>query len=41
MATAADLVIAEAEEIVEAGKIAPENVATQSIFVHYIVKRTV
>lgn len=39
MATAADLVIAEAEEIVEIGDIAPENVRTQSIFVNYIVKK--
>ncbi|HNS30422.1 MAG TPA: CoA transferase subunit A [Tenuifilaceae bacterium] len=41
MATAADLVIAEAEEIVEVGKIAPESVATQSIFVNFIVKKSV
>lgn len=41
MATAADLVIAEAEEIVDVGKIAPESVATQSIFVNFIVKKSV
>ncbi|HOG20672.1 MAG TPA: CoA transferase subunit A [Salinivirgaceae bacterium] len=39
MATAADIVIAEAEEIVEIGEIAPESVRTQSIFVDYIVER--
>jgi acetate CoA/acetoacetate CoA-transferase alpha subunit len=39
MATAADIVIAEAEEIVEIGEIAPESVRTQSIFVDYIVKQ--
>ncbi len=39
MATAADIVIAEAEEIVEVGKIAPENVRTQSVLVDYIVKQ--
>ncbi len=37
MATAADCVIVEAEEIVEVGEIAPENVVTQGIFVNYIV----
>jgi 3-oxoacid CoA-transferase len=36
MATAADLVIAEVEEIVPVGDIAPEN--TQSCFVDYLVK---
>ena len=38
MATAADLVIAEVEELVETGEIPMENVHTQSIFVNYIVK---
>ena len=37
MATAADLVIAEADNVVELGKIEPENVVTQGIFVDYIV----
>jgi len=37
MATAADLVIAEADNVVALGKIEPENVVTQSIFVDYIV----
>lgn len=38
MATAADVVIAEAEEVVELGQIEPESVRTQSIFVTHIVK---
>jgi acetate CoA/acetoacetate CoA-transferase alpha subunit len=38
MAMAADLVIVEAEEIVEVGEINPEHVITPSIFVNYIVK---
>ncbi|MDR2057503.1 MAG: CoA transferase subunit A [Dysgonamonadaceae bacterium] len=37
MATAADCVIAEIEEMVEIGEIAPENVKTPAIFVDYIV----
>jgi acetate CoA/acetoacetate CoA-transferase alpha subunit len=37
MATAADMVIAEAEEIVEIGAIDPDAVHTPSIFVDYIV----
>jgi acetate CoA/acetoacetate CoA-transferase alpha subunit len=37
MATAADLVIAEADNVVEIGEIEPENVATPGIFVDYIV----
>jgi acetate CoA/acetoacetate CoA-transferase alpha subunit len=37
MATAADTVICEADHVVEAGEIEPENVATQGIFVDYIV----
>ncbi|MDD2548488.1 MAG: 3-oxoacid CoA-transferase subunit A [Bacteroidales bacterium] len=39
MATAAKTVIVEAEEVVEVGQIAPENVKTQSIFVTHIVKK--
>lgn len=38
MATAADLVIAEGENIVGIGEIEPENVATPGIFVDYIVE---
>jgi len=38
MAMAADLVIVEAEEIVEVGEIEPENVVTPHILVDYIVK---
>ena len=38
MATAADVVIAEAEEIVELGGIAPEDVRTQGILVDYVVE---
>lgn len=38
MATAADLVIVEAEELVEVGEINPNEVMTPSIFVDYIVK---
>ena len=38
MATAADVVIAEAEEIVELGEIAPENVRTSGVFVDYVVE---
>ena len=37
MATAADLVIAEAEQMVAIGAIEPENVVTPGIFVDYIV----
>lgn len=37
MATAADLVIVEAEELVEVGEIDPNNVMTPSIFVDYII----
>lgn len=39
MATAADLVIVEAEHLVEVGEIEPENVATPGILVNYIVVR--
>ena len=38
MATAADLVIAEVEEIVEIGEIDPNDVHTSSIFVDFLVK---
>ncbi|MBR5948075.1 MAG: CoA transferase subunit A [Clostridia bacterium] len=38
MATAADTVIAEAEEIVEKGGIEPENVRTFGVFVDYVVE---
>lgn len=37
MATAADIVIVEADEIVEAGEIDPDDVMTPGIFVDYIV----
>ncbi len=39
MATAADVVIIEAEKLVEIGEIAPENVMTPHIFVDYIIER--
>ncbi len=39
MATAADMVIVEPEEIVPTGSIAPENVKTPSIFVDFIIKK--
>lgn len=38
MATAADVVIAEGEEIVELGDIAPEDVRTSGVFVDYVVE---
>ena len=38
MATAADLVIAEVEEIVPVGQIAPEHVHTQGCYVDYLVE---
>ena len=38
MATAADVVIVAAEELVTTGEIQPENVVTPGIFVDYIVK---
>jgi acetate CoA/acetoacetate CoA-transferase alpha subunit len=38
MATAAELVIAEAEEIVEVGELDPNQVHTPSIFVDFLVK---
>lgn len=37
MATAADLVIVEADNLVEVGEIEPENVMTSCVFVDYIV----
>lgn len=37
MATAADLVIVEADEIVEVGEIDPDDIMTPGIFVNYIV----
>jgi len=38
MATAADVVIAEGEQVVEIGKIAPENVRTPGMLVDYVVE---
>ena len=38
MAMAADLVIVEAEEIVEVGELDPNDVMTPGIFVDFIVK---
>lgn len=38
MATAADIVIVEADEYVEAGAIGPENVETPAVFVTHILK---
>ena len=38
MATAADLVIAEAQEVVKTGEIPMENVHTPGIYVNYIVR---
>jgi 3-oxoacid CoA-transferase len=38
MATAADLVIAEVEEIVPVGAILPENIHTQGCFIDYLVE---
>jgi acetate CoA/acetoacetate CoA-transferase alpha subunit len=38
MATAAELVIAEVDEIVEIGEINPNDVMTPGIFVNFIVK---
>lgn len=40
MATAADLVIAEVEEIVPVGEIAPESIHTPGTFVDYLVQAT-
>jgi 3-oxoadipate CoA-transferase alpha subunit len=38
MATAAQVTIAEVDEILEVGELDPENIATPSIFVHRLVK---
>ncbi len=38
MATAADIVIAEADEIVEIGEIEPENVMTPGVLVDYLIE---
>lgn len=38
MATAADVVIAEVEEVLETGEIAPEYVHTPAVFVDYLVR---
>lgn len=40
MATAADLVIAEVEEIVQVGKILPENIHTPGSYIDYLVQAT-
>src|SRR5690606_4104980 len=40
MATAADIVIAEVEEIVEVGEIAPEQIHTPGSYVDYLVQAT-
>ena len=37
MAAAADLVIVEADEIVEVGEIDPDDVMTPGLFVDYVV----
>jgi 3-oxoacid CoA-transferase A subunit len=39
MATAASIVIAEVDEIVETGQLDPEQVVTSGIFVNYLVKK--
>jgi 3-oxoacid CoA-transferase subunit A len=41
MATAADVTVVEAEELVEAGTIDPDCVHTPGIFVHRIVRSTI
>ena len=38
MATAADIVIMEAEEIVEQGEIAPDEVVLPGVFVDFVVE---
>ncbi len=38
LATAADLVIAEAEHIVETGEIEPQNIHTQGCYIDYLVE---
>lgn len=40
MATAADLVIAEVEDVLETGAIDPDDVMTPGIFVNYLVKES-
>lgn len=40
MATAADLVIAEVDEIVEVGEIDPEHIITPHVYVDYIIQTT-
>jgi acetate CoA/acetoacetate CoA-transferase alpha subunit len=37
MATAADVIIVEADNMVEAGEIEPENVVTSGIFIDFVV----
>ena len=39
MATAADLVIAEAEQVVKTGELAPETIHTSGVYVDYIYKK--
>ncbi|MDD2965163.1 MAG: CoA transferase subunit A [Bacteroidales bacterium] len=39
MATAADLVIAEVDHLVETGRLVPESINTPNIFVDYLVER--
>ena len=39
MATAADVVIVEAEKVVKVGEIAPERVHTPAMFVDYIYSK--
>ena len=39
MATAADLVIVEAEEVVKTGELAPEVIHTSGVYVDYIYKK--
>ena len=39
MASAADLVIAEIEDLVEVGELFPELVKTPGIFVDYIIEK--
>lgn len=41
MATAADIVVAEVDEIVEPGELAPDEIATPHLFVDYVVKALV
>jgi 3-oxoacid CoA-transferase subunit A len=41
MATAADLVIAEVDEIVEAGQLSPEEIVTPHLFVDYVTLKEV